>query len=244
MSEQFKEPRQPSREDWTGFREQQQGRWQRWSTVAAAPPLTDKCRGAAADRVRELQAALCERHQHVQTVHENLRTAEEGVRAAEAHVLTEIDRDTRTMANGSAVEDAHAEALKALANLTDTRKLHDLRLQRTTALAEQAQTELDLFVTEHWAELSDALTPDAHKVAERVRKITAEYQDKLAPLRQEWDAIRRAQAEIIGRTPELRPSDLPAEDAYDQSPVVNADALEAHRQPIESEPVEAEPLTE
>jgi hypothetical protein len=230
--------REPTPDDWTQFRENQQGRWQRWSTVSPAPPLTDKCVGVAADRVRELQGALCERHQHVQAVHESLLAASEGVQTAEARVLAEIDRDTRTMANGSAVEDAHADALKALAVLTETRKLHDLRLQRTTALAEQAQTDLDLFVTEHWAELSDALKPDADKVAERVRKITAEYQSKLSPLRQEWNAIRSAQLQIIGRTPEILPSDLPAEDAYDQPPVVSAEALARFRQLTAPEPVE------
>jgi septal ring factor EnvC (AmiA/AmiB activator) len=233
--------RGPSREQNEQFAAAQQGRWQRWSTVSAAPSLTNKCKGPAADKIRALQADLCQRHQHVADVHESLATAQKNVKGAESRVLAAIDKDSRTMSDSGAVEQAHADALAALAELTETRKLHDLRLKRTTALAEQAQTHLDLTVTEHWAELSDALTPDAEKVSERIRKLTAEYQQKLTPLLQEWTTIRDAQAEIIGRTPELLPSDLPAEDAYDQSPVVSAEALERFRQLTtpEPEPVEA-----
>jgi hypothetical protein len=230
----------PSRDDWAQFAAIQQGRWQRWSTVSAAPPLTDKCKGATAERVRELQTELSQRLQHVQGVHERLTSAAKALREAEARVLAEVNKDIETMSDGVAVEQAHADALKTLEDYKATQQLHDQRLQRTTAAAEQAQTQLDLFVTEHWQELSEALTSDANDVSERAKKLAAEYERKLAPIRQEWNAIWTTQAEIIGRTPELVASDLPAPDDYAQPPVVSDEALARFRALTSPESIEPE----
>ena len=201
-----------------------QATWKAWSEVGAAP-LTDKCKSTTADEVRKLQAEVRERLQHVQAVHEGLGAAREGLKAAEAKVLAELDADAESMSDGSSLERVHAEQVKALRELTEVEELHEQRLKRTTSLAQQAQVQLDQFVASNWQELHAELEPQANKVSERVRKITAEYEQKLSPFRQDWTQILNAQTQIVGRTDGIHREDLPAEGDYAQPPVVSSEAL-------------------
>jgi hypothetical protein len=199
-------------------------RWQPFGKVDSAP-FSDKCKSEIADEVRRLQEELRKRLYHVQAVHDHREAAAEKLKDIEARVLAELDVDAETMSDGSTVEALHAEGIAALREVTALEKLHDERLKRTTALAQSAQDQLDNFVTEHWEELTAELEPEANKVSERVRKITAEFNAKLSPLRQDWEAILAAQIQIVGRTEGLYRSDLPALDDCARPPVVSSEAL-------------------
>jgi hypothetical protein len=198
--------------------------WTPWSSVSPEP-LTGKLTSDTANKIRELQAETRQRLEHVQAVHTRTREAKDALAACEAKVLAELDADAETCSDGSSLESAHAERVKALAELTETEELHEERLRRAQGLATSAQDQLNAFVTANWQELSAELEPQGNKVSERIRKITAEYEQKLSPLRQDWLEIRHATGEIVGRTTEIYENDLPAADDYAQPPAVSFDAL-------------------
>jgi hypothetical protein len=199
-------------------------RWQPWSKVAAEP-FSERCKSETANEVRRVQDELRKRLDHVQAVHARRESAGKALTVAEDKVLTELDADALSMSDGSALEGVHAEALASLKEVDKLERLHDERLKRTTSLAQSAQDQLDAFVTGNWQELSAELEPAARKSSERVRKITAKYEQELSPLRQDWNAILEDQIQILGRTEGLYRSDLPALDDCAQPPVVSSEAL-------------------